>query len=379
MQSMEKTKANKPTGFILETKELSSISGVLRTLAAFFIVLFGFRLIAKDLIAPIIMSLFLTILLTPIFRWFRRRGFSSGVSLFLMIVSFIVSAVFLVTFFTWAMGNLRESLSVYVTSFKESVGLAAESVGINKESVNNALQNLSPDTIVQIFTLIINSFSNIFIYLFFVPFLAFLFLIQFDSMSSMAKDGLVKDNPRLAKFQYFAESIMVYVIGRAKTNLWIAIPFTLVLLLLGIQSAFVWGFLTFILCFVPYVGLILAAIPPTFLALAQYGSFQAFLVIATMGILIILSENLVAPMIQGRGNKLSTATVVISFIFWLWIFGAVGGILAIPLTVLLKIILEDYKETAWIASLMEGNYAATPKNKRSYLSKIKGIWPGSGK
>ncbi len=368
---MAKAKQN----FILKEQELSSISGILITLAAFFIVLFGFRFIAKDLVAPLLMALFLAILLTPIYRWFRARGFSSGLSIFLMIVSFVLTAVVLVTFFTWAFNNLRESLSAYTAGFKEAAQSTLQALGLSQTTINGGLSELSSEQILRFITLVLQSFGSIFVYLFFVPFLAFLFLIQFDSMSALEKSDLLKDNPNLERFQRFAASITVYIIGRAKTNLWIAIPFTLVLLLLGIPTAFVWGIMTFILCFVPYVGLILASIPPLFLALAQGGIFPALMIVITMILLIIASEYIVEPNIQGRGNRLSVATVVVAFIFWLWVFGPVGGILAVPLTVLLKIILEDYQETTWIAALMEGNYDVSPKNQRTLLTRLRKLIP----
>ncbi|HSX57982.1 MAG TPA: AI-2E family transporter [Candidatus Saccharimonadales bacterium] len=368
---MAKAKQN----FLLKEQELSSISGVLITMAAFFIVLFGVRFIAKDLIAPLLMALFLSILLTPIFRWFRARGFSSGLSIFLMIVSFILATVVLVTFFSWAFANLRESLSAYTAGFKASVEATLQSLGFSHTSLSDGLSALSPDAILHFITLLLQSFGSIFIYLFFVPFLALLFLIQFDSMSALSKSELIKDNPNLSRFQYFAESIIIYIIGRAKTNLFIAIPFTLVLLLLGIPTALVWGLLTFILCFVPYIGLIIASIPPVFLALALGGVIPALIIIVAMILLIIAAEYIVEPSIQGRNNQLSMAAVLIAFIFWFWVFGPVGAILAVPLTVLMKIILADYQETAWVAALMEGSYEEKIAKKSSYFKRIRKLIP----
>ncbi len=160
-------------------------------------------------------------------------------------------------------------------------------------------------------------------------------------------------------------------------NFFTGLLFAAALILLGIPFPFVWGILTMILSFIPYIGLVIAAIPPTLLAFSQGGIISALIVVVVVVIINLIAENILEPYIQGKGNKLSTAAIVIALIFWTWLLGPVGAILAAPLTVLMKIILADYKETHWIALLMEGNYEQGGTGEDTNIkNKLRSLIPG---
>lgn len=90
----------------------------------------------------------------------------------------------------------------------------------------------------------------------------------------------------------------------------------LLLLILGIDFALLWGVLTFFLSFVPYIGIFLATAPSVLLALAQYGLGMAIFVIVAVTIINVMAENLVAPKIIGKGLSISPLIVFLSFFFW---------------------------------------------------------------
>jgi AI-2 transport protein TqsA len=352
---MAKTSIDPKT--IIESKELTSLSKVLTTAAAFLITIIGLRYIAQDLIAPILLALFFTVLMYPVFMWFRHKGFSSGLSLLLMILTFFVSMFLLTAFFTWSFSLLSESLSAYVDAFKATLTQTAASVDM-EATAETVTRQLSPETVSALLSSILSGLSSFVYYFVFIPILSFMILLQIDSLPKSAARNLVKENPGLARFQKFASSIMIYVFGRLKVNLLTGLLFSLALLIIGVDFPFVWGLLTVILSFIPYIGIIIAGIPPVILAFAEGGLRMALLVIGALVIINLLAENILDPYIQGRGNKISTAAVIIALIFWSWLLGFVGAILSTPLTVLLKTILADYPETRFIASLMEGNYQA---------------------
>ena len=108
------------------------------------------------------------------------------------------------------------------------------------------------------------------------------------------------------------------------------------------------------------------------IAFATGGWVSATLVIVSVIIVNVLAENVLDPYIQGQSNKISAVTIIIALIFWTWLLGPVGALLSVPLTVLLKLILEDFNETRWIAKIMEGNYkeSADEIEKRNLLQKL---------
>jgi predicted PurR-regulated permease PerM len=124
------------------------------------------------------------------------------------------------------------------------------------------------------------------------------------------------------------------------------------LYILGVDFPVLWGFLAFLLHYVPNIGFIIAAVPALLLALIQLGAGTAAL--AAVGYLTIdlLLGNLFETRLMGRRLGLSTLIVFLSLIFWGSLLGPVGMVLCIPLTMTLKFACENNKGTEWLAVLL---------------------------
>lgn len=123
----------------------------------------------------------------------------------------------------------------------------------------------------------------------------------------------------------------------------------------GIDFAILWGFLTFLLGYIPYLGFILAALPPMLLGLFKYGFVGALAVLVGISLVNTLVENVIFPSLAGKGLKLSPSIVFLSLFYWAYVLGASGALIAVPLTMVVKIILESSEETRWLAKLMESD------------------------
>jgi AI-2 transport protein TqsA len=88
------------------------------------------------------------------------------------------------------------------------------------------------------------------------------------------------------------------------------------------------------------------------LALAEFGLSRALLVIVGVTLINIVAENVLSPMLMGRGLNLSPTVVFLSFILWAWVLGGPGAFLAVPITLFVIGMLETFPETRWLASLM---------------------------
>ena len=355
---------------VIEEEQINSLNRVLSTLAFGLIAIIGLQYIAQDLIAPLLLAIFLTVILFPIFRWFRKRGFSSKVSLILMIATFFLGTGAIIVFLIWSFNLLAESLSGYISGFVQSLTQTAESVNISSETTEQFTGSITPENIQYLASAIVSSLGNVIFYFVIIPILSILMVLQIDSLPKNIEQKLNKDNKNVIRFRKFAESIMVYVSSRLKVNIVTGVLFAIALLILGVPFPFVWGFLTIIMSFIPYIGIVIASIPPVLLAFADSGLTGALLVIGAMLLINFFAENVLSPVVLGRGNKISTAAVVISLIFWVWLLGPIGAILSVPLTVFIKMVLADFKETQFLALLMEGNYnVEKPKNGKSLYKK----------
>ncbi len=139
--------------------------------------------------------------------------------------------------------------------------------------------------------------------------------------------------------------------------------------ILGVQFPILWGFLAFLLHYIPNIGAIIAAIPPALLALVQIGIGSALLVVTGNILIGFLIGNVIEPRLMGRRLGLSTLVVFLSLIFWGSLLGLIGAILCIPLTMALKYAFESNESTRWVSVLLGSekfneNSATKSKEKR---------------
>lgn len=122
--------------------------------------------------------------------------------------------------------------------------------------------------------------------------------------------------------------------------------------LLNVDFAFLWGLTAFALNYIPNIGSILAAIPTLLLALIQHGPGTALLVFLGYLVVNMAIGNVLEPLLLGRRLGLSTLVVFLSLVFWGWLWGPVGMLLSVPLTMSVKILLENTEDWRWLAVLM---------------------------
>lgn len=123
----------------------------------------------------------------------------------------------------------------------------------------------------------------------------------------------------------------------------------------GVDFAVLWGLLAFLLNYIPNLGSILAAIPAVLLAALQQGPGTALFVCAGFLLVNLALGNFLEPSLMGRRFGLSTLVVFLSLVFWGWVWGPVGMLLSVPLTMTLKIGLEAHEDLRWLAILLGGD------------------------
>ncbi|MDF1555205.1 MAG: AI-2E family transporter, partial [Deferrisomatales bacterium] len=128
--------------------------------------------------------------------------------------------------------------------------------------------------------------------------------------------------------------------------------------ILGVDFAILWGLLAFLLNFVPNLGSIIAGVPAVLMAFIQFGFARAGVVAVGYVVINVVIGSGVEPRFMGRGLGLSTLVVFVSLVFWGWVFGPVGMLLSVPLTMALKIALESREDSRWLSVLLGSGSAA---------------------
>jgi predicted PurR-regulated permease PerM len=138
-----------------------------------------------------------------------------------------------------------------------------------------------------------------------------------------------------------------------------------VLAIVGVPLPLLWGVLAFITNYVPNVGFVIGLVPPALLALLTLGLPEMLVVIAAYCVLNFVIQSLVQPRFVGDSVGLAMTTTFISLVFWAWLLGPLGALLAIPLTLLVKALLVDVDPTARWATALAGSLAPEPRRPRN--------------
>ena len=184
-------------------------------------------------------------------------------------------------------------------------------------------------------------------------------LVQVFTTPQMLRLEIVKGNTYVQRVVVYIRNLRQYLLITAAIAVVTGVLDTILFIILGIPNPLIWGGVAAILSFVPAIGFWLAAVPPTLLALLEYGPLIAAITLA--GILLIngFADNYIKPRYIGTGLDLAPFVVVFSVIFWALILGPAGAIIGVPLTMLFKTLLfEPDDQLSAMARIMgSGNLA----------------------
>jgi AI-2 transport protein TqsA len=128
---------------------------------------------------------------------------------------------------------------------------------------------------------------------------------------------------------------------------------------IGLEHVLVWAFLAYLLNYVPVVGSTIAVFPPTLWALIQFdGLGRPLAVLLGFGAIQFVVGNYIAPKFEGRYTRISPLLVLFSILFWWWVWGPVGAILGVPLTVAIVVAASHAPATRWIPALLADDEAS---------------------
>jgi AI-2 transport protein TqsA len=338
-------------GSLATTLRQPSFLRVMLFLAATVVVLMGIRL-GAPILNPIFFAVVLTLLFSPVYSWLKRRGLPTPLALVVMLVGLTI--LFLALFFV---------LSVSITRFGERVGFYVTQLGVELDNLDALLERLGlsnvdlqevvkPSALAGALGVVLSGIAGFLSDLFLILMITLFLLGEGPAMMNRLRASVHEDNAQVSRLTTVGQSVVRQFGLRAIVNLVTGAGVTILLLVLGVDFPLLWGILTFFLSFVPYIGLVLAVAPAVVLALAEFGMDRALLAIAGVVAINVLAENLLSPMLMGRGLNLSPTVVFLSFIFWAWLLGGPGAFLAVPITLFVAVMFDTFPETRWLASII---------------------------
>jgi predicted PurR-regulated permease PerM len=189
--------------------------------------------------------------------------------------------------------------------------------------------------------------------------------MEFKSFAVKAKAILSESNESSSYLSTITQNIRHYLWIKTLISLLIAILIYFALLIIGVDYPLLWAMIAGLMNYIPNIGSIIAAIPAVLFALAELGIGGALWTLGSFLVIHNVLGNFLEPKILGKGLGLSTLVVFLSLIFWGFVFGTIGMLLSVPITMSIKIILEHDEKTRWLAILL-----GTPAEAKIYLRKI---------
>jgi predicted PurR-regulated permease PerM len=338
---------------VVEQHEFSRTARGILTLAALVIIVAGMRE-AASLLLPFLVSAFLALICAAPLFWLKGKGVPSVVAV-LLVVLVLLSLISLVGVLVGtSLNDFYRALPTYQESFgRKSVEFQDWMGRQGVELPSGILSDiLSPGSVMRFAASLLSSLGGLITNAFVILLTVVFMLLEASSFPIKLRTVLTDPGSSLVHFSTIAANVNRYIALKTLVSLTTGFVAWIWLAILGVDFAILWGLLTFILNYIPNIGSIIAAIPPTLLALIQFGPGTALLVLIGYVVINAVLGSILEPRLMGYGLDLSTLVVFISLVAWQWVLGPVGMLLSVPLTMTLKIALESHEDTRWVGLLL---------------------------
>ncbi|MGQ3051528.1 MAG: AI-2E family transporter [Roseateles sp.] len=347
---------------------------------------FAFRE-ARPLLAPVLVAVMLTFTLAPAVRWLGRRGVPASLGALLLVLALLLSTVTLAASLARPAASWWEQAPQTVAQLLDQLEKLRDAVpGLRRASPPPAragraapTADPAPDPLrerlasegVALTGLVLARGLSFVLAAAATVILTYFLLASEHWLLSRLVEAMPRQRTRalmLGGLRAAQREISRYLAALAIINGLAGLTTGLALWLLGLPNPTLWGVLTALLCFIPYLGpaalmamLLLAGISAFETGAAVFGPMLAFMIIHG------IESNLVSPVIVGRRLSLSTVSVFVSVLFWGWLWGIVGAIIAVPLLIGLRSVCRRRRGLRLLRLFLEGHHRAPPPSLRSLL------------
>lgn len=336
-------------------------------LAALTFVVVGFVLrLLEPILLPLVVAAFLAQIFRPLMKALRRRRVPAAIAILLVLV--VVSVVLVA--FAWVLyvssQSFIDAVPAYQARLTHLLGTVQQRLMAEFPRLRGPLGHWQDSLELSSFAGVVAAGLGSFLIFFNDLFLILLFMV----FLLMGSQGFPEKLRRAFPARYaeqagtvthnIEEQVRRYLLMKTLVNLGIGGLVALLLSLFGVDFPLFWGFVAFLAHYIPSIGAIISVALPTVFFFLQFSPGTALLVtLLNLGLQFFLG-NVAEPRFMGTSLDLSPLLVLLSLIFWGWLWGVWGMVLAVPITSTLKIICENVPALAPLAILMSGSPHVPP-------------------
>jgi predicted PurR-regulated permease PerM len=343
----------------IKSNESSSLVKV-----AALIIIFAGVIYAKSFITPLLLAVFISILCAKPISWLEKKRIPKWISLIIVMFTLVL----LFSGFSFLIGGTISSFSNNVSKYGSSLTAIINSfiqllnehgLNIAKDQVPTLIQ---PARILEFTASVLNGLVHVLENTLLIFILVLFILMESESFPDKAKAIFSESDEPIAYFSTIVQNIRHYLWIKTLIGLVVGILIYIGLMIIGVNYALLWALIVFLLNYIPNIGSVIATIPAVLFALVQLGIGGALWTLGTFMVIHNVIGNFLEPRIMGKGLGLSTLVVFLSLLLWGYLLGTVGMLLSVPITMTIKIILEQSEKTLWLAILL-----GTPADAKNYL------------
>jgi predicted PurR-regulated permease PerM len=356
----------------MEAKMARDIQTI-RNLLMFFagLVLLYLLKVLSHLLIPLFLAMFIAMLLQPIMAWLERKKVPFGVSLALIwtVISAISFGIGTIVFQTGnSIYHQKDKLLLQITNkLLELLGNLNNTFGLQLDMADLIRQ--IPIVFSKEFLLnsggdvvgFLGSFTGIFSLMLIYLIIMLGGILKYENyLRYLGGEKKQQQAKLINSFEQVKKSIATYIRVKFIMSLFTGIGTYIVCLLFHIDFALFWGFLAFVLNFLPTVGSIAGVVPPALMGIIQLDTLgMVGLLIFVLFLVQTLFGNILEPIFMGKGVALNTIVVILGLLLWGYLWGFYGMLLSVPLMVTVKVILSNVEGAGFLVRLL-----GTEKAKR---------------
>jgi len=319
----------------------------------------GMRGVA-DLLAPVFLALILTIAVSPVRAILLRRGaprWTATIAVLIVVYAILLALAGSLALSVARLATLLPTYEDDFTNLVDNVRGWLSDRGIGSSEIETALEQVNLGSLLGVLENWLSGLLG--------AFSTFAFVVV--TLLFMALDGgqfpqrlrvIGRARPEVATaLASFAHGTVRYLLVSTVFGLIVASIDVAVLYVLSIPLPLLWGLLAFITNYIPNIGFVIGVIPPALLGLLDGGVSTMLWVIVSYCVINFVIQSVIQPKVVGDAVGLSTTLTFLSLVFWTWVLGPLGAVLAIPLSLLVKALLVDVDpSTQWLDGLLAGGH-----------------------
>ena len=326
---------------------------MLVTAASLCVVVAGLRA-AGPIIVPVLFSAFLAVLAIPPVSWLQRKKVPDWAAVAIVFVGVIGGFAAVSTLIGNSIASFSDNLPEYEARLVAMTsGWIAwlENQGIDM-STDSLMAQIDAGQAADVAGTLVASVGSLLSDTAFVLLTTAFIMAEAAGLPRKLQAALGDPEADIERFSGVISDIQEYLSIKTKISMVTGSLAWILCWVVGVDYPVLWGVLAFFLNYIPTLGSIIAAIPPVLLGFVQFGWERSLVLLAGFLLINVIMGNVVEPKVMGKRLGLSSLVVFLSLVFWGWIWGPLGMFLSVPLTMVVKILLEYSDDMKWVAVLL---------------------------